>query len=569
MEGISPMAHRNTPPPANGYDALLNNDVYVTKIGGDNAGKLASNANIVHRRAQNMRTQILAVSAIRSSHPSFSDMTHPFVIEKELATNGKRKPGFNTTSHLIAIARALARNDRPAAEDMAGRISAFTRSIVDGEVIQDGLMEDRERTRARLQGCITRTIDDPDDPHSLQSLISNAHPAHIRHVGEDWLLTEGNHSQSITGIGERLAQSVTRTYFEGRNVPSAELDNGDEQTIYSMMWQGDVSGARGQLCENLRQSLQRTLSSRRVLIAGGYAPPLGTERGYSDKTGALIAHVVHQLGQQIVYLIEKAKPIMSADPNNVHGTRVIPNMTPFLAKELFGNARGADAGALHPEALDMLAEDDIPIVVLNAEEEPAPHNTTLIQAFNPEPNGVEIVHSRSVPFALQIVTGKMIGQTGFEEDIARWFAEHNVSIQHIATSEGSISYTFDNGKESAATVAALRQHVHDRYGVNGEEVIQAVDHLAVVYCLGNDMRTPGQAEKATFALHGAGVNIRMITQGLNQSVMAFLVDKDDASRAVQALHDIFITLPDGVYRILMDETRLRIAGAVTALRQQM
>ncbi|MFH1444474.1 MAG: hypothetical protein ABIG34_03730 [Candidatus Peregrinibacteria bacterium] len=558
------MAHRTTPPPANGYDALLTSDVYVTKVGGDNAVKLASNASIVHRRAQNMRTQVLAVSAIRSSDPRFSDRTHPAVMEQEIEEHGKRKPGFNTTSHLIAIAQCLGRGDQDPARDMAERIASFTTTIVDEQIEQDGLLADRIRTRDLLHAEITRTIEDPQDPTSLLSLIRTTRPEDIRHVGEDWLRVGVNGTQSITGLGEQLAQSITRGYFFARNIPSKELDCGDKQAIYETLLQGDASGAHQKLREGVRQSLERTLQSGRVIIAGGYAPPLGSERGYSDKTGALIAHLAHTLDTNVAYLIEKAKRIMSADPNNVEGTRGISNMTPFLAKELFGNTRGADAGALHPEALDMLAEDAIPIVVLNSEEEPTPYNTTLIYPFNPEPNGVEIVHSKPVPFALQVVTGKMIGQTGFEEDIARWFAEHHVSIQHIATSEGSISYTFDNGKKSAATVAALRQHVHDRYGVNGEEVIQAVDHLAVVYCLGNDMRIPGQAEKATFALHGADVNIRMITQGLNQSVMAFLVDRDDAQRAVQALHDIFITLPDEVYRTLMDEARLKIAGAVVA-----
>lgn len=558
------MAHRTLPAPANGHDALLQSDVYVTKIGGDNAGHLASNADIVRRRTQNMHTQVLAVSAIRSSDARFSDMTHTLVTEQEVQKHGRRKQGFNTTSHLIAAAQRLAQGDRETAEDIARRIADFTREIADSEAAADGLLEDRHTVRTQLHATIARHMTDPDSPDSLLHIIRAAHPADIRNVGEDWLCADRNRTQSVTGLGERLAQSVTRTYFDARGIPSADLDYGDEQAIYQALWRDDVEEAQQRLREGMRQSLQRTLQSHTVLVAGGYAPPLGSERGYSDKTGALIAHLAGTLGARVAYLIEKEKPIMSADPRNVSGTRVVPRMTPFLAKELFGSDRGADAGAIHPEALDMLAGSDIPIVVLNPAEESASHNTTLINAFHPQPNGVEIVHSKPVPFALQVVTGKMIGQTGFEEDIARWFADHHVSIQHIATSEGSISYTFDNGKESAATVTALRQHVQDRYGVNGEEVIQAVDHLAVVYCLGNDMRTPGQAEKATFAMHGAGVNIHMITQGLNQSVMAFLVDRDDAPRAVQALHDIFITLPDTVYRDLMHDVRLKIAGAIAA-----
>ncbi len=51
--------------------------------------------------------------------------------------------------------------------------------------------------------------------------------------------------------------------------------------------------------------------------------------------------------------------------------------------------------------------------------------------------------------------------------------------------------------------------------------------------------SPGIAGQVFTALGQAGVNIRMISQGSSEANISFVVNKEDASKAVKVLHDEF------------------------------
>ena len=311
--------------------------------------------------------------------------------------------------------------------------------------------------------------------------------------------------------------------------------------------------------------IRTILQTNDVAIEGGYVPILGSERGYSDKTGALLARATKSEHERTLYLIEKEYPIMSADPRKVPEARTVRRMTHFLARELFGNSRGARGSAVHPEALEMLASDDINIVVMNPEQEPTADNTTLIQDFEPQPNGVEIIASKAVPFALQISSSNIIGNLSFESDMAHWFASNGLQIQHTATSEGTVSYTFFEGECSDRVLNELRSHLEKEYGISDKNTLSKLEDLSVIYCLGNNMRQHGQASRAAEALDLAEVDIHFISQGLNESVMTFLVDAKDSEKAVQMLHKIFISIDEAEYRRIKDEFRSSMLQAIQSI----
>ena len=51
--------------------------------------------------------------------------------------------------------------------------------------------------------------------------------------------------------------------------------------------------------------------------------------------------------------------------------------------------------------------------------------------------------------------------------------------------------------------------------------------------------SPGIAGRVFTALGQAGVNIRMISQGSSEANISFVVNKEDASKAVKVLHSEF------------------------------
>ena len=131
----------------------------------------------------------------------------------------------------------------------------------------------------------------------------------------------------------------------------------------------------------------------------------------------------------------------------------------------------------------------------------------------------------------------------YEAAVAAWFTAQGLSIQHIASSEGTLSYTFYDGEYSDELMTELRTFLRETFGIIAEDAVRDTQNVSIVYCLGNDMHTSGPAAKAALALHMAGIDIHMITQGLNERVIAFLVDTNEAEKAVHMLHHILIEVP--------------------------
>lgn len=555
----------NSTIPSNGLEALQSADVYVTKIGGENAGRLSLNATNAQDRTRNGIKQVTAVSAIRSSDDQFTAFADESVVDRD--EDGRIKHGFNTTSHLIEIARCLSAKEEGGAESaiaIAHRIAEFTKAIVLREVQNDEHLADGEDAADELVALVEKYVTDISHPNSLISWIQADEHCSIMQRGADWILHTRNEYVSLTGLGENLAKNIYETYFRRRGIAVEHL--GIDQAFYSIypkIHRIDDPSKVVRGLQNLASDRIRTiLASNDVVIAGGYLPILGSERGYSDKTGALLARATKAVHSRTLYVIEKEYPIMSADPRKVRDARTVPRMTHFLARELFGNSRGARGSAVHPAALEMLASDDIDIVVMNPEQEPTASNTTLIQDFKPDPNGVEIIASKKVPFALQISSSIIVGNPLFESDMAQWFSSRGLQIQHTATSEGTISYTFFEGTCSESMIEDMRTHLEQMYGISGDGTLSKLEDLSVIYCLGNNMRQHGQASRAAEALELAEVDIHFITQGLNESVMTFLVDAGDNNRAVRMLHNMFIRIDDAEYKKIKQRFRESILQVI-------
>ena len=238
-------------------------------------------------------------------------------------------------------------------------------------------------------------------------------------------------------------------------------------------------------------------------------------------------------------------------------------MTHFLARELFGDRRGARGGALHPTALDMLSRKNQYRCDESGERAGSCQHHSCPR-FCGRTERSRNHYQQKIPFALQISDSALVDNPEFEADMIRWFHGRNTPIQHIATSEGTASFTFHEGNYSEELQRDLLAHLHNTYGIAGADCVKHQDQVALIYCLGNNMNRPGQAAKAATALDFAGVDIHFISQGLNESVMTFLVSSKDADQAVQMLHDIFITLDEESYIRLQNQFREQVLAAIAS-----
>ncbi len=580
--------------PLTAANVLLSADVIVTKIGGDNAGQFRENYETIAAKLQRGVKQILVVSAIRSSSSDYDSFSVPEVVDK--SADGRVKHGFNTTSHLIQIAKLWSKSDavhhamstgmnrwntpdnehRTKAMRICQQIADFTKAAM-----RKNLEASENRVVIEsLEAVVQHALSGSKSSSSLHSLLERPTQGGVRSQGEDWQLcyresmTDPLEKRSITGIGEELAQALYIRYFQLQDIKVGKLDMYSDgmRRIAGSEPPDEMIDAK-HLRDDIALQLQCLFMDNDIVIAGGYLPNIGSQRGYSDKTGALIAQAATKIGLgRVAYTIEKAMPIMSGDPRRINNPKVINRMSYFLAKELFGNTHGADGAAVHPKAIEWLSEDSIPIVVHNPQS--AASGATLIDNYTPDPHGVEIVAVRKVPVAVEIRCARMISEPGFLAAVTSFLAEQKISIDQVATSEGSISLTFTESIDEE--IFSNLRHVlcwkfGERVDIDREHEqvqIEVLRNKSLVFCLGNNMKTPGIASKAALALQLVGADIHLITQGLNECVMTFMIDDEKLDDAISMLHDFCIVLPEKESTNLMMEMRAKIFSLLKSVKME-
>ena len=292
----------------------------------------------------------------------------------------------------------------------------------------------------------------------------------------------------------------------------------------------------------MRQQVGTLLNENDVLVSGGYYSGVGSERGYSELTAALLAAATKEFNQSVVCLIEGDYPLRSGDPKKIKNTRLIERMKYALAFELFGNRRsGADSPAVHAPALEVLAQNKIDTVVFNPTD--LTQGTTLIQDFEDEGvTGTEVVAYKIIPDVLLIETSKMQGP-GFLHEIGGWFKDHNISVVLPPSSEITMSLTFNNGGPDANQISEFETFLNNRYGEENIS-LQTIPGQSLVYCLGHNVRDSDALARSTLALEKEGIRPHMNMGGYAKTVLVFSVDNDDVEKTASVLHKVCIELAD-------------------------
>ncbi|MEM3510381.1 MAG: ACT domain-containing protein, partial [Nitrososphaerales archaeon] len=194
------------------------------------------------------------------------------------------------------------------------------------------------------------------------------------------------------------------------------------------------------------------------------------------------------------------------------------------------------AKAIHPRAIEPIAEEGIPVRVKNtfAEENAG----TLITSTTQLKEG-EVVKALALVKDVGLITvsgAGMVGKLGTAAKIFDILSKSGVNILMISQSisESNISVVVNRSKLHKA-VTALELALLGK-GVVSE--VHAEDDVSVVAAIGAGMQgTPGVAARIFGAVAKRGVNIRMIAQGSSELSISFVVKEKDALTALKAIHD--------------------------------
>jgi aspartokinase/homoserine dehydrogenase 1 len=231
--------------------------------------------------------------------------------------------------------------------------------------------------------------------------------------------------------------------------------------------------------------------------------------------------------------------VLSADPGQVPDAKVIATMSYSEAMELayFG------AKVIHPQTMAPAVEQDIPIRIRNSFA-PAEPGTLIVAEPEPGDRVKGITSIRDV--ALVNVEGAgMIGVPGTAHRLFGSLHEAGISVILISqgSSEHSICFAVPAGQAALAERAVRRAFSAELR--DGQVQSVAVDAgCAIVAVVGDGMANHhGIAGKLFQAFAQAGINVRAIAQGASQRNISAVVDAQDASKALRAVHSAFYLSP--------------------------
>jgi aspartate kinase len=319
-----------------------------------------------------------------------------------------------------------------------------------------------------------------------------------------------------------MSEGINAEYFTGGQAGIITDDNfGRANPIMS-------------LCEErLKKNLVPLLGRGIIPVVTGFIGQTveGVEttlgRGGSDYSATIIGAA---LEFDEVWVWKDVEGIMTADPKIVPNAKPVPKISYEEATELayFG------AKVLHPLALKPLIEKRIPLRVKNF--------------FNPENPGTIVHHEASndgivkaismIPrVAIITVSGAELYEAPLV--ITKVFkALYDVGANAIMVSQSSsqtnISIVVPEEK-APEILKGLKEVLPKNCDVAWE------GDVCVIAVVGSGMRgRPGVAAKVFSAVAEKGVNVRMIAQGASELNISLVVKREDAIKAVRALHDAFV-----------------------------
>jgi len=328
----------------------------------------------------------------------------------------------------------------------------------------------------------------------------------------------------LVSFGERLSVRIAAAYLKSIGMNARAFDS----------WElGFLSDSNYTQAELLKESWDLISAKVMPQIKGNVLPvvtgfiakdekgsitTLG--RGGSDLSATMIAAACRA---DEVQVWKDVDGILTADPRIVKNARPVQHVTYDEAAELayFG------AQVLHPRAMLPCMKTGTPVLVKNSYNIEAPGTRIGPAADTAKKNPpVRAITSKHKVTLVDIVSTRMLGQYGFLEKVFSVFAKHNISIDMVATSEVSVSLTLDTAYDLAEVKKEL----------NKIASVEVKTGKAIVSIIGNVKRSSEILARAFRICQLIGVTVQMVSQGASKVNISFIVNDNEATEVVKALH---------------------------------
>jgi aspartate kinase len=327
---------------------------------------------------------------------------------------------------------------------------------------------------------------------------------------------------AVAAFGERMSVKAIAAFLRRRRIPATPVASDEAGLVTDSRF--TRATPLPEAYENLRVALARVEGV--PVVTGfigkdreGNVTTLG--RSGSDYSATIVGNAI---GADEVQIWTDVSGVLTADPRVVPEARPVERLTYAEASELayYG------AKVIHPATIHPAVEKGIPVRILNTMDPEAPG--TVIEPSRPRA-GAEVasIASKRGIALVNIVSARMLGQSGFMATVFESFKRHDVGVDLVATSEVSVTVSVDR-------LEGLEQVVAD---VGKVATVAVEKDNALVAVVGERMRNAsGLAGKVFSAVGDSGVPIRAISYGATKTNLQLVVPVDKMEETVRTLHRV-------------------------------
>jgi aspartate kinase len=323
----------------------------------------------------------------------------------------------------------------------------------------------------------------------------------------------------VQSFGERISARIVAEYLEAIGVKSR---------AYDAFEIGMITNSNFGEAEPVNSSFDKLRDLDHVAVvtgfigkdAAGRITTLG--RGGSDYTAALIGA---DLNASEIQIWTDVDGVYSADPKIIEDAKKIEKISFNEVAELafFG------AKVLHPKTLLPAMDKNIPVRVLNTFNEGG--GTIIVNEMKEVIDIVKAVTCKKNNIVINMHSTRMLFAHGFLARVFYVFDKYNIPVDMLATSEVSVSLTVDDDRNLDKAVEELRQ-------ISRVDVTRGKSIVCVV---GAGLKNAvGVAGKVFKVVGDNNIKVEMISQGASEINISFVVNDEDAEKAVKCLHDEFV-----------------------------
>jgi len=339
----------------------------------------------------------------------------------------------------------------------------------------------------------------------------------------------------ILAMGELASSLLVSGYFNSRGGGTEEIGNWlDSRSLIktdSNHGCASVDFIRTQQC--IDALFAKPSGREGILVCGGF---IGSDsanhtttlgRGGSDYSASILGAAVDARQIEIWTDVDG---VLTTDPRLVPSAKRILQMGFEEASELayFG------AKVLHPATIFPAVKKKIPVLVLNSKN-PASTGTVIKYESIQDANVVKAIAFKRKITMVNIHSTRMLGASGFLKSISDIFAQRNISVDLISTSEVSVSMTLD----PSYTAESLKDAILE---IEQFASISVLKDKSSVSTVGAGIRhSSGVAARIFQAIRE--FNVSMISMGASEVNVSIVVEDQDLPKVVEQLHREFFSGP--------------------------